>query len=289
MSTPPQPSLLSPLGSPLTPPLPPPHPKKDAALHLLCLAAENTLSPNTSAHLAAAAAHLPGPPPPPHGHGHASLPPPPTLRRPPPTMPLYLPPQTFAQGGGYGTTPFVAYSPMPYAPMPMPLVSVAPMGFDGGVYGMSQGVRKVKGPWRPEEDKILKSLVKRMGPRRWSVIASHIPGRTGKQARERWLNQLSPDLEKRAWTEEEDRVVMEAHRRLGNRWSEIAKLLKGRTDNATKNRFNTTIRRQISEMSREQRQGGGVGEDEGKNDRGVGKKRKMEETKEVGKRRRIEE
>lgn len=93
-----------------------------------------------------------------------------------------------------------------------------------------------------------------MGARRWTVIASHIPGRTGKQARERWLNQLSPDLAKRAWTPEEDRVVMQAHARLGNRWSEIAKLLKGRTDNATKNRFNTTIRRQISELSTQARQ-----------------------------------
>lgn len=98
-----------------------------------------------------------------------------------------------------------------------------------------------------------------MGPRRWSVIASHIPGRTGKQARERWLNQLSPDLAKRAWTPEEDRIVMEAHARLGNRWSEIAKLLKGRTDNATKNRFNTTIRRQISELASQARGSEGKG------------------------------
>lgn len=110
-------------------------------------------------------------------------------------------------------------------------------------------IRKVKGPWRPEEDKILTELVSRLGARRWTIIASHIPGRTGKQARERWLNQLSPDLAKRAWSPEEDRIVMQAHARLGNRWSEIAKLLKGRTDNATKNRFNTTIRRQISEMA----------------------------------------
>lgn len=110
-------------------------------------------------------------------------------------------------------------------------------------------VRKVKGPWRPEEDKLLTELVSRYGARRWTAIAAHIPGRTGKQARERWLNQLSPDLAKRAWSPEEDRIVMQAHAELGNRWSEIAKRLDGRTDNAVKNRFNTTIRRQISELS----------------------------------------
>lgn len=109
--------------------------------------------------------------------------------------------------------------------------------------------RKVKGPWRKEEDALLTALVARYGARRWTAIAAHIPGRTGKQARERWLNQLSPDLAKRAWSPDEDRVVMDAHARLGNRWSEIAKLLKGRTDNAVKNRFNTTIRRQIAELA----------------------------------------
>lgn len=117
--------------------------------------------------------------------------------------------------------------------------------------GSTGVIRKVKGPWRPEEDAILSQLVTKLGPRRWTLIASHIAGRTGKQARERWLNQLSPDLEKRPWTAEEDQIVMEAHARLGNRWSEIAKLLKGRTDNATKNRFNTTIRRRISELGAE--------------------------------------
>uniref|UniRef100_A0A7S0ZEF3 Uncharacterized protein n=1 Tax=Timspurckia oligopyrenoides TaxID=708627 RepID=A0A7S0ZEF3_9RHOD len=111
------------------------------------------------------------------------------------------------------------------------------------------GESKVKGPWRPEEDRLLSSLVEKYGAKGWTVIASRIPGRTGKQARERWLNQLNPDLAKRTWTKEEDMIIMEMHARMGNRWSEIAKALKGRTDNSVKNRFNTTIRRQISEYT----------------------------------------
>eukprot|EP00190_Bangiopsis_sp_CCMP1999_P000538 CAMPEP_0198727222 /NCGR_PEP_ID=MMETSP1475-20131203/4013_1 /TAXON_ID= ORGANISM="Unidentified sp., Strain CCMP1999" /NCGR_SAMPLE_ID=MMETSP1475 /ASSEMBLY_ACC=CAM_ASM_001111 /LENGTH=250 /DNA_ID=CAMNT_0044489231 /DNA_START=344 /DNA_END=1096 /DNA_ORIENTATION=- len=108
---------------------------------------------------------------------------------------------------------------------------------------------RVKGPWRAEEDKLLCELVEKFGPRRWTAIASFIAGRTGKQSRERWLNHLNPDLSKRPWTDAEDKIIMKAHAELGNKWSEIAKRLKGRTDNSVKNRFNTTIRRQISEYS----------------------------------------
>jgi hypothetical protein len=42
-----------------------------------------------------------------------------------------------------------------------------------------------------EEHRLLEQLVKQFGTdRKWSIIASKIPGRTGKQCRERWLNHL---------------------------------------------------------------------------------------------------
>uniref|UniRef100_A0A7S4A947 Uncharacterized protein n=1 Tax=Pseudo-nitzschia australis TaxID=44445 RepID=A0A7S4A947_9STRA len=111
-------------------------------------------------------------------------------------------------------------------------------------------VIKGKGSWTAEEDAILREKRRQYG-RKWAKIAAHLPGRQGKQCRERFVNHLDPELKKGEWTDDEEAILIAMHEHHGNRWANISKQLPGRSDNDVKNHWYSTIQRKFQQHGKE--------------------------------------
>jgi myb proto-oncogene protein len=97
--------------------------------------------------------------------------------------------------------------------------------------------------WSQEEDDILREQIRINGTENWAIIASNFKDKTTRQCRRRWYTYLNSDFKKGGWSPEEDVLLCEAQKIFGNRWTEIAKVVSGRTDNAVKNRFSTLCKK----------------------------------------------
>ena len=111
-------------------------------------------------------------------------------------------------------------------------------------------------PWLVQEDEMLRSIILGRGTKAWTSIAQELNmqlhqgqnTRHGKQCRERWYNHLDPRLKKGNWSVGEDLLLLEKQLEIGNRWSDISKLLPGRNENSVKNRWKSMVRKAQKEL-----------------------------------------
>lgn len=167
-------------------------------------------------------------------------------------------PVGYGAGGPPGSVPGVVYTmyppshahgpPPPVHPTDYPPQAPPPMpGTEEGFGSHESPSKRKSGPkaWTKEEDSTLLRIVQTMQmPMKWSVVALSLPGRTGKQCRERYVNHLNPRLKVSDWNPIEDATIFHLYSTTGSHWSSMSKVIPGRTDNGIKNRFHN-LRRQV--------------------------------------------
>ncbi|CAN1259239.1 Transcription factor MYB39 [Linum perenne] len=115
--------------------------------------------------------------------------------------------------------------------------------------GEDQDEKVKKGPWTAEEDEKLVDFITNNGHTNWKSLPK-LAGlnRCGKSCRLRWTNYLRPDIKRGKFSEDEERLIINLHSVLGNKWSRIATHMPGRTDNEIKNYYNTHIRKKLLQV-----------------------------------------
>ncbi|OHT13416.1 Myb-like DNA-binding domain containing protein [Tritrichomonas foetus] len=102
----------------------------------------------------------------------------------------------------------------------------------------------------PVEDQIILKYVQENGPKRWSQITPQVPGRTGRQCRDRYMNYLAPNINHNRWNEQEDLLLIQKYAEFGPQWTILKRFFPGRTGNMLKNRWNFNLMHKYSKKKK---------------------------------------
>ena len=92
-----------------------------------------------------------------------------------------------------------------------------------------------------EDDARLKLLVSQYGDNAWNLL-SIVMNKTKRQLKDRWCKYLDPKINNSPWSEEEDKLLIEKYKEIGNKWCILSKYFDRRTDNSIKNRWKYLVR-----------------------------------------------
>lgn len=86
----------------------------------------------------------------------------------------------------------------------------------------------------------------------WKEVANYVRSRSAKQCRERFLNHLSPHINKDNWTVEEDEQLYQLIEQYSTKWKNICQNLPGRPSNMVKMRWRYLERRRTNKINKKQ-------------------------------------
>jgi hypothetical protein len=98
-----------------------------------------------------------------------------------------------------------------------------------------------------EEDNQLKELVLEYD-KDWNLISSLMDGKNIRQVKDRYLNILSPDLNRDPWTDEDDELLKQKINEIGKKWTKILEFFRNRTAISLKNRWLILEKKQTPKM-----------------------------------------